>query len=305
MSVNPNDPTLQSLLGGAGSLTTGALPGGTGAPALPVYSPVASHDIDAPAGVGADPQMLAALEQAIQEEAVIAGINVTPGDIQQWAQTAASDPNLTQLWPDIAAGTLSLSSFTTYARDFIRQQYLPAISNSVTSKEYAKYGITDRTEETVYSPVRSLWETYFGREPTTQQLQDVIAHGSDPTTWEQYIRSLPGPVQGYSIGTYSDVRKTADQVSQKIYGHPANTAITADLLKNNAGSQSDVQSYYDNMQFQPGKHVDPTVYNHAYQANLPIAAGLTNDYPHPLAIRDQLASLGHLNELTPAEQGNG
>lgn len=296
MSVNPNDPSLQQLLGGAGTLTQTGLPKGSGGWVPPVYG---QYDFAQPT----DPAMLAAIVQAIQEEAVIAGVPITPDEIQQWAQTAVSDPNLTQLWPDIANGTLSLASFSTYARDFIRQQYIPAIASSKSAKEYAQYGITDKTEETIFSPARSLWEKYFGREPTTAQLQDVIAHGTDPTQWEDYIRGMPSHIPGYAIGAYMDTRQIADQVSGDIYGHPSNDSIMADLLKNKAGSKADVQAYYDSYQFKPGQHVDASTYNKAYAANLPIAVGLTNDYPHPLEIRQQLQQMGRLNELTPTEQG--
>jgi hypothetical protein len=154
--------------------------------------------------------------------------------------------------------------------------------------------------EAKYGQVESLWMKYFGALPTAEQMMQVIGSGTDPTQWEDYIRGLPNHL-GIAVGTYFDIRQLADGAMQKVYGTPANDDIVKQLYDKGLGDPAGVNYFIDQMPFQPGKHVDPVVFNTLWGDSNQFTQQLWNQGPHPLDLQSIWQKAGSPGAL-PASQ---
>ncbi len=102
-----------------------------------------------------------------------------------------------------------------------------AAGTNLTAAQIAerKYGIYDQTKPSVFAPEVSLFKQYYGREPTTAELNAITSGGKDAQQMEDAIRAMPSHIAGISVGTLSDLKANVDKISNQIYGHPANDSI--------------------------------------------------------------------------------
>src|SRR4029077_10923143 len=155
--------------------------------------------------------------------------------------------------------------------------------------------------EAKYGSVESLWQKYFGTLPTAEQMLRIIGQGSDVTQWEEAIRRMDSHLGGVSIGTYTDLKSLADGAMQKVYGMPANDTIIKELFDKGLGDPSGVNYYVDQLPFQPGKHVDPIVFNTVYGSANQFTQSIWNQGPHPLDLESIWKAAGSPGAI-PASQ---
>jgi len=129
---------------------------------------------------------------------------------------------------------------------------------------------------------KALYSKYYGRPPTEQEIEQLLAHGTDQGQWEDFIRTLPSHIPGLAIGPYNDLRGLADSVSNLIYGMPSNDSIVKSLYDQGLQNPDGVRYWYDQLPFQPGKHVTPVVFNAVYAAATSWAGDVWNQAPHPM-----------------------
>lgn len=152
-----------------------------------------------------------------------------------------------------------------------------------------------------YGQVRSLWQKYFGVDPTAEQMMKVIGAGADPQQWEDFIRGLPSHMPGVNIGSYFDVRQLADSAFQKIYGNPSNDQVVKELINKGLTNAEGVAYYVDQLPFQPGKDVAPIVYNAVYGSASQYSQSVWNQPPDPRDMAAMHAAAGAPGSL-PATQ---
>lgn len=292
-----------------------------------------------------DPNFLAEVQIALASNSALGDkyYSLSQDQVLQWAQELWNSPNMRQSWANAPNSSGSYALFNqdvvyeltnaggrsddpNLVVDFLTakqnlgetlsKQEIYALNNagaaltggsggSIATAEEIALGITNRPQETVYAPVVSQWKQYFGKDPTTAQLNDIIAHGSDLQSWTDYIRSLPSHIGGMNAGQAFDLRQLADSVSQSIYGHNATDSIVQSLFQTNNTNQAGVKYFYDQMQFQPGTHVDPRIYNSAVAANQPTMKGVFSETGmDPRVIKSQLdqAGVNYQPQGDPKEQ---
>lgn len=152
-----------------------------------------------------------------------------------------------------------------------------------------------------YGQVRSLWQKYFGVDPTAEQMSRVIGAGTDPAQWEDYIRGLPSHLPGVTIGSYMDLRGLADAAFQKVYGNPSNDDVVKELHDKNLTTAEGVAYYVDQLPFKPGRDVSPLVYNAVYGSAAQYSQNVWNQPPHPQDLHAIWTAAGAPTEL-PASQ---
>lgn len=158
-----------------------------------------------------------------------------------------------------------------------------------------------------YAQARSLWQRYFGIDPTDTQILQVVQHGQDAQQWEDYIRTLPSHVPGIAIGPYTDLRALADTAFQSVYGHPSNDRVVQELFNAGLDTKEGVAYYVDQLPFQPGKQVSPIVYNAVFGSAAAYTQQIWNQSPDPrdlFAIWQQAGAPGQLQAADAQEAAN-
>lgn len=133
--------------------------------------------------------------------------------------------------------------------------------------------------DTEYPSIKSDWVKYFGSPPSPGNVYDVLAHGSSPQEWSDYIRSLPSHIGGVPVGTATDLRSLADSVSMDALGHQATDGVVASLYQQGFTSKEGVKLWYDENtpnQIQSDEQYKAT-YNAVAQANRGYTKGILND----------------------------
>jgi murein DD-endopeptidase MepM/ murein hydrolase activator NlpD len=128
--------------------------------------------------------------------------------------------------------------------------------------------------DTEYPTIKSDWQALFGSPPSPEDVYNVLEHGKSPGEWTDYIRSLPSHIEGLGVGQAADIRASADQVSQKMYGHASTDGIVKELYDQNLTNPIDVKYFYDML---PGKDIPKADYNAIYQANQSTMDNIFND----------------------------
>jgi murein DD-endopeptidase MepM/ murein hydrolase activator NlpD len=155
--------------------------------------------------------------------------------------------------------------------------------------------------------IRSLWQRYFGLDPTERQVLSVAQHGQAAQQWEDFIRTLPSHLPGIAIGAYTDLRTMADGKFQTVYGHPSNDRVVQELFNAGLITPEGVAYYIDQMPFQPGKQVSPIVYNAVYGSAAAYTQQIWNQPPDPrdlFTIWQQAGAPGQLQAADAMEAAN-
>ena len=157
--------------------------------------------------------------------------------------------------------------------------------------ELRALGIYDKTFNTVYGAASSLYKQYFGREPTTAALHDIVAHGKDLQQWTDYVRSMPSHIPGIAMGAYTDLRGIVDSASTKLLGHAGSDSVVKELFDSGMTGEAAVNSWYkDHSPNQLG--IQAATYNAAYLANAAHTNAIYGDNPHPQTVIDQITAAG-------------
>ena len=125
-----------------------------------------------------------------------------------------------------------------------------------------------------YPSIKQDWTTYFGTPPSPEDVYQILQHGNSPAQWTDYIRSLPGHIDGMTTGQTFDLRTTADQISTKVLGHPSTDGIVKELHDAQQTSASAVTNWYNE---HGTTGIDPSTYNAIYKAVTPIQTNIFND----------------------------
>lgn len=186
-------------------------------------------------------------------DGIVDGMHVDPGDqiAVSGANVGVSQGAVTLVeWKDKSGNYMNphdvldpIWSGTTYQKLGLGLGSIGA-GISKAQAEQRKYGITDPTKATVYSGATGLWKQYFGREPTTPQLTDLIANGKDSAQWEDYIRKMGSHIDGMNMGQYGDFRTLLDKTSQTYLGHASTDGVVKDLWKAQTTTPDDVTTWY-------------------------------------------------------------
>jgi len=125
-----------------------------------------------------------------------------------------------------------------------------------------------------YPTIKTDWQTYFGTPPSPEDVYNVLAHGNNPAQWSDYIRALPGHIDGMNVGQAYDLRQTADQVSMKVLGHLSTDGIVKDLFDQKSTSPQAVTNWY-NLHGVTG--AEPETYKAATAASAPVYKNIFNE----------------------------
>jgi len=125
-----------------------------------------------------------------------------------------------------------------------------------------------------YPTVKSEWTQLFGTPPSPGDVYNVTQHGSSPTEWRDYMRSLPGHIQGMTVGQISDLRGMVDSVSMSTLGHGGTDGIVKELHEQGMTGQKQVQLWYN--EHSPNE-LDSSTYNAIYKANQPVLTNILNE----------------------------
>jgi hypothetical protein len=98
-----------------------------------------------------------------------------------------------------------------------------------------------------YPSVFSAYNQYFGQDPTSEQVQQLIAGGTDPNQITDAVRALPSHIQGINQGQYVDLRTAANSASQAAFAHDATDGIVAELFSKQITSAGSIKDWYDGM----------------------------------------------------------
>jgi len=128
--------------------------------------------------------------------------------------------------------------------------------------------------DTEYPTIKSDWQTYFGSPPSPEDVYNVIQHGTSPAQWTDYIRSLPGHIDGMTTGQAYDVRQNADAVSTKVLGHPSTDGIVQELFQQQLTTPQAITNWYNE---HGNTGIDPPTYNAIYTATQPAMTNIFND----------------------------
>jgi Peptidase family M23 len=149
-----------------------------------------------------------------------------------------------------------------------------------------------------YPSVKSDWIALFGTPPSPSDVYNVTQHGSSPTEWRDYMRSLPGHIDGMTAGQISDLRGTVDSVSQAALGHAGTDGIVKELNDQGMTGQKQVQLWYN--EHSPNQ-LDSTTYNAIYKANAPVMTNILNETGFDPRIAARQANQ---DPTTPGKHGN-
>lgn len=125
-----------------------------------------------------------------------------------------------------------------------------------------------------YPTVKSDWTALFGSPPSPSDVYNVTQHGSSPTEWKDYMRSLPGHIDGMTVGQISDLRGLVDSVSMTAVGHAGTDGIVKELFDQGMTGQKQVQLWYN--EHSPNE-LDSSTYNQIYSAVQPWMGNVLND----------------------------
>src|SRR5437762_2967696 len=125
-----------------------------------------------------------------------------------------------------------------------------------------------------YPSIKSDWQTMFGSPPSPEDVYNVLQHGTSPTQWTDYIRSLPGHITGMSVGQIYDLRALVDGASMKALGHAGTDGIVKELRDQSMTSEAQVKLWYD--EHSPND-LDKTTYKEIVKANQPVMTSIFND----------------------------
>ena len=125
-----------------------------------------------------------------------------------------------------------------------------------------------------YPSIKSDWQTMFGSPPSPEDVYNVLQHGTSPTQWTDYIRSLPGHITGMSVGQIYDLRALVDGASMKALGHAGTDGIVKELHDQSMTSEAQVKLWYD--EHSPND-IDKTTYKEIVKANQPVMTSIFND----------------------------
>jgi hypothetical protein len=151
-----------------------------------------------------------------------------------------------------------------------------------------------------YPTVKSDWTNLFGTPPSPEDVYNVTQHGSSPTEWKDYMRSLPGHINGMTVGQISDLRSTVDSVSQTALGHGGTDGIVKELNDQGMTGQKQVQLWYNE---HSANELDSTTYNAIYKANQPTMTNILNETGFDPRIAQQQAQQAKDTSL-PGQHGS-
>jgi len=157
-----------------------------------------------------------------------------------------------------------------------------------------------------YPTVKTDWTNLFGTPPSPEDVYNVTQHGSSPTEWKDYMRSLPGHINGMTVGQISDLRGTVDSVSQAALGHIGTDGIVEELNAQGMTGQKQVQLWYNE---HSANELDSTTYNAIYKANQPTMTNILNENGFDPRIATQQAAQAKAadptGKITSGAQGGG
>jgi len=180
---------------------------------------------------------------------------------------------------------------------------------SQTSAQNRALGI-DPLLEQQYPTAVSEFKKYFGREPTSQELETLIAHGTSQDALEAYLRTLPSHVPGVSIGMYEDVKGNLDNLMNTGtsnlpgLGHGGTDGMVQELVNKGITSPAGIQYWLIQMDIQ-GK-MDPSTYQQIFQLNQTYQQGIYNESgfdPRTAVQQYQTAQQQGLFPVPPASTG--
>jgi Peptidase family M23 len=151
-----------------------------------------------------------------------------------------------------------------------------------------------------YPSVKSDWTNLFGTPPSPEDVYNVTQHGSSPTEWRDYMRSLPGHITGMTVGQISDLRGTVDSVSQTALGHAGTDGIVKELHDQGMTGQKQVQLWYN--EHSPNE-LDSSTYNAIYKANQSTMTNILNENGFDPRIAQQQAQQAKDSSL-PGQHGS-
>ena len=125
-----------------------------------------------------------------------------------------------------------------------------------------------------YPSVKTDWTNLFGTPPSPEDVYNVTQHGSSPTEWKDYMRSLPGHIDGMTVGQISDLRSSVDSASMTAVGHIGTDGIVKELHDQGITSQKEITSWYND---HSPNQLDSSTYNAIYKANQPAMANILNE----------------------------
>jgi hypothetical protein len=157
-----------------------------------------------------------------------------------------------------------------------------------------------------YPSVKTDWTALFGTPPSPEDVYNVTQHGSSPTEWRDYMRSLPGHIDGMTVGQISDLRGTVDSVSQTALGHAGTDGIVKELHDQGMTGQKQVQLWYNE---HSANELDSATYNAIYKANSPTMVNVLNENGFDPRIAQQQAQqvkqADPTGRITSGEHGGG
>jgi len=153
-----------------------------------------------------------------------------------------------------------------------------------------------------YPTVKSDWTNLFGTPPSPEDVYNVTQHGSSPTEWRDYMRSLPGHINGMTVGQISDLRGTVDSVSQAALGHGGTDGIVKELYDQGMTGQKQVQLWYNE---HSANELDSTTYNAIYKANQSTMTNILNETGFDPRIAQQQAAQAKQTDPGARPGGHG
>lgn len=135
--------------------------------------------------------------------------------------------------------------------------------------------------EQKYPTAVSEFQKYFGRHPTSTELEALIAHGTSQDALEAYLRTQPSHVPGVSIGMYEDVKGNLDSLLNNGaagipgLGHGGTDGMVQELVNSGITSPAGIQFWLIQMDIQ-GK-MNPATYQQIYQLNQTYQQGIYNE----------------------------
>ena len=118
-----------------------------------------------------------------------------------------------------------------------------------------------------YPSIKADWTALFGTPPSPGDVNNVLAHGSSPTEWRDFIRAQEGHITGMNVGQIYDLRNLVDSTSLSLLGHAGTDGIVKELHDQGMTGTNQVKLWY-------GEHspneLDSATYNQIYAANAPV-----------------------------------
>ena len=228
--------------------------------------------------------------------AVASGQRVNPGDLLGLSGSTgnSSGPHVHVEWRDpggqaVDPGTVLNPIFK--GTSFRNLNVSPGVSEATTSALYSKY------PEAV-----SAFERYKGRRPAAQELMPLI--GMTPDQLAEYFRRQASHIPGLTYGAYGDLKKTADSVSQDLFGHGVTDGMVKELSDQGKTSEKAIKFWLEQMDI-AGK-MDPKQYQTLYRLNLPHYQAIYNQTgADPRALHHQFQQAQAQGITVPAYEVGG